>query len=143
MKKRDKVKVSVVSPESAKGEDEWKNANRAVQYLDEAAVMGAQLVCFPEGYPGPCNGPMDSGGHLSSTPIEMLKRKAKEHGLYVSASNLEVNPEIEDTYYLTHKLISANEDILASYRRCQPDEPTLNAYLMKGRQHILPGGDLM
>ncbi len=143
MKRLDKVKVAVVSPESAQGEDEWKNAIRAVEYLDEAAAVGAQLVCFPEGYPGPCNGPMDSGGHLSSTPVEMLQQKAKEHGLYVSASNLEVNPEIKDTYYLTHKLISKNGDILASYRRCQPDEPTLNAYLMNGRQHILPGDELM
>ncbi len=143
MRKLDKVKVAVVSPESAQGEDEWRNAVKALEHVDEAAATGAKLVCFPEGYPGPCNGPMDSGEHLSSTPIQMLQQKAKEHGVYVSASSLEANPEIESTYYLTHKLISPNGDILASYRRCQPDEPTLNAYLMNGRQHILPGNELM
>lgn len=143
MDRLSKVRIAVVSPESAQGEDEWENAVRALEYLDEAAAVGAQLVCFPEGYPGPCNGPMDSGGHLSSTPIEMIQQKAKEHGVYVSASSLEANPEIEDTYYLTHKLISSNGDVLANYKRCQPDEPTLNAYLMNGRHHILLGNELM
>jgi predicted amidohydrolase len=142
MKRLSKVKVALVSPQSVYGEDEWQNALKALDYLDEAAATGAQLVCFPEGYPGPCHGPMDSRQRLQSTPIEMLRQKAKEHGVYVSASNLEVNPEIDDTYYLTQKLISPTGDIIANYKRCQPDEPTLNAYLMGGRHHILPGNEL-
>jgi predicted amidohydrolase len=138
-----KVRVALVSPESFNGDEEWKNAGQALLYLDEAASEGAQLVCFPEGYPGPAHGPMDSGGNLSSTPIAMMSEGAKKHSIYVSASNLESNPAIADTYFLTHKLISPTGEIVANYRRCQPNHPIVNSYLYGGRKHVLPGNELM
>ncbi|MFH1122304.1 MAG: carbon-nitrogen hydrolase family protein [Pseudomonadota bacterium] len=138
-----RVKVAGVSPLAVYGEDEWENAFRAVDYVDEAAAEGAHLVCFPEGFPGPCSGPMDSGGKLDSTPIEMLCEKAKEHGVFISAGNLEESKEVEGAFYLCNKLISPNGDILANYRRCQPTHPILNGYFYGGRMHILPGDELM
>jgi predicted amidohydrolase len=138
-----KVKVAAVQPRSFWGEEEYKNAERCLDYLEEAVDQGAQLVCFPEGYPGPCHGPMDSAGKLGSTPIEMVQEKARELKVYVSASDLEPNPEIQDTYFLTHKLISPSGEILANYKRVQPDNPTFNGYLMNGRVHVLPGDEIM
>jgi len=138
-----KVNVAAVQPQAYWGAEEYRNAARAVEYLDEAADQGARLICFPEGYPGPCHGPLDSGGKLSARPIEIMQEKARQRKVYVSASDLEANPAIADTYFLTHKLISPDGEILANYKRVQPDNPCFNAYLMNGRHHVLPGDEIV
>jgi 5-aminopentanamidase len=143
MVKASEVKVAAVSSETVYGQGEWQNAHKAAAYVDEAADNGAQLVCFPEGYPGPCSGPMDSEGHLSATPIEMLCEKARQHKLYISAGNVEPSEEIEGAYYLCNKLISPEGKILANYRRTHPTHPIFNSYFYGGRMHFLPGDNLM
>ncbi len=133
------VKVAAAAPMSYWGEDEYRNAESAVKYASEAAKNGAQLVCFPEGYPGPCSGPMDSGGHLSRKPVEMMCECARRLGIYISCGDLEESDEVKGAYYLCHKLISQQGKILANYKRCQPTPPAANAYLYNGRSHLLPG----
>ena len=39
------VKVAAVQAESIYGDEEWKNVDRAIRYMDEAAALGAELVC--------------------------------------------------------------------------------------------------
>lgn len=138
-----KVKVAAVQPESFHGAEEHKNVDRALAYVDEAAALGAQLVCFPEGYPGPYSGPLDSGGHLRQSPIQALCGKARDRRVYISAGNLEPNHELADTYFITHKLIAPDGQVLANYRRVQPNHPCLNAHLMGGRLHVLPGNEFV
>lgn len=137
------ITIGVVAPRSIWGQEEYKNGPNALNYVAEAAEEGAQLVCFPEGYPGPCSGPMDSGGRLSKTPIEMMRDSAKQHGVYISCGNIEMTGKDAETYYLCHKLISPQGEILANYKRCQPTPPILNSYLYNGRSHMLPGNELM
>jgi predicted amidohydrolase len=137
------VKVAAVAPSSFRGEEEYKNAQAAAAYTSEAARSGAQLICFPEGYPGPCSGPMDSGGQLPRTPIEMLRESARRHGVYLACGSLEESREVAGAYYLCQKLISPQGKILANYKRCQPTLPVLNAWLYNGRSHILPGDEPM
>ncbi|HBY95922.1 MAG TPA: hypothetical protein DEP84_18535 [Chloroflexi bacterium] len=137
------VRVALVQPESYRLESEWRNAGQARAYVDEAvARYGAPLVVFPEGYPGPYSGPMDSGGHLDQAPIDGLREKAREHGIYISAGHLEANPDLSDTYFLAHKLIGPSGEVIGHYRRTHPNHPHLNAYLMGGRRHILPGEEI-
>ena len=71
-----------------------------------------------------------------------MRDKARQHKVYISASDLEENLALEGTYYLTHKLISPEGEVLANYIRVQPDHPPLNAYLMGGKMHILPGDEI-
>ncbi len=47
MAKLSNVKVGAVLSKTVYGEGEWQNALKAVAYVDPAANMGAQLVCFP------------------------------------------------------------------------------------------------
>lgn len=136
------VRVAAIQAEAIWGEGEWQNAERAVRYLEEAARTGAQLVCFPEGYPGPAHGPLDSGGRLREAPLELLCRKTREVGVYVAASNVEENPDLPGTYFLCQKLISPEGRILADHKRVQPDEPDLNEYLFGGRRDFAPGKEL-
>jgi predicted amidohydrolase len=136
-------KVAVVQPLASYGDEEWRNAERCLEYLDEAALTGARLICFPEGYPGPCHGPLDGGGRWTTRPMDALRERARRRRVYVSASELEPNPSLPDTYALTHKLIGPDGAVLANYRRVQPDHQHLNAYLMGGRRHVLPGDEIM
>lgn len=48
-----KVKVAVVQTESVWGNEEYKNARRCLEYLEQAAATGAKIIAFPEGYPRP------------------------------------------------------------------------------------------
>ena len=138
-----KVKVAAVQPLSYYGEEEYRNMELAPGYIDTASAQGARLVCFPEGYPGPYSGPIDSNGKLPAHPIESLCKKAKEKGVYVFAGCVEENPAIKDTYYLCHKLISPEGQILANYRRTHPTHPLANAMFMGGKMHLIPGEELI
>jgi len=137
-----KIKVAVVQTESIWGNEEYRNAWRCLEYMEEAAATGAQLIAFPEGYPGPSHGPLDSGGKLPKPPIQMVAEKAQELKVYVAASNVEANPKIPGTYFLSQKMISPEGEIIANHRRVQPDEPDLNEYLFNGKRDFVPGDDV-
>ena len=138
-----KVRVAAISAEAYYGPEEYRNAERVLKYVDEAAAIGAQIICFPEGYPGPFNGPIDFGGHLDFNPMDALREKARQYGVYISAGGLEANPELSETFFVSHKLISPEGDILANYRRVQPSFPGTNLYMMGGRMHVVPGDEIM
>jgi len=135
---KESVRVGVVLPETYWAEEEWKNVEPALKYVDEAAEQGVQLLVFPEGYPGPMTGSLHPK-ELSCKPMEALQDKAKQHGIHIAAGEVEENPDMAETYFLTLKLISPEGNILARYLRMQPDTPPLNAYLYNGKAHLLPG----
>ena len=132
------TRVAAVLPETYWGEEEWKNTEPALGYVDEAAGQGVQLLVFPEGYPGPMTGSVHPK-QLSFKPMEALQEKARQHGMYIAAGEVEENLQMPETYFLTLKLISPEGEILAKYLRMQPDTPPLNAYLYNGKTHLLPG----
>ncbi len=134
-----KIKVAAVQAESVFGEEEWKNLERAIRYLDEFSGSDIRLVCFPEGYPGPAHGPLDSKGKLSAHPIDLLREKIREIGVYCTCSDVVEHEDLPDVYYLCQKLVGPDGEILADHRRCQPDEPELNEYLFGGRRLFAPG----
>ncbi len=134
-----KIKVAAVQAESVFGEEEWQNLERAIRYLDEFSGSDVRLVCFPEGYPGPAHGPLDSKGKLSAHPIDLLREKIREIGVYCTCSDVVEHEDLPDVYYLCQKLIGPDGEILADHRRCQPDEPELNEYLFGGRRLFAPG----
>lgn len=139
---RGKRSVAVVLPRTYWGDEEWKNAEKSQAYVDEAAKQGAEIVFFPEGYPGPATGPLDPD-ELDYHPIDGLCDKADQHDVWIAAGDIEANPEIEETYFLTLKLISPEGEIVARYVRVQPDTPPLNAYLYNGKAHLLPGDEFV
>lgn len=134
-----KIKVAAVQAESIFGDEEWRNVDRAIRYLDEISELHVDLVCFPEGYPGPAHGPMDSKGMLSAHPIDLLREKIRDVGIFCACSDVVEHEELTNVYYLCQKLIGPDGEILADHRRCQPDEPELNEYLFGGKRHFAPG----
>ena len=131
------VRVGLVLPESFYGEEEWRNAENAIRWAEEAAAQGVQLLLYPEGYPGPMTGPLDNP-KFPFDPVEELKKKAKDHAMYIVAGNV-VASEIPGAHLLTLRMFSPEGKGIANYRRMQPDTPPLNAYLYGGKAHLLPG----
>ncbi len=131
------VRVGIVLPESFYGEEEWRNAEAALRFADEAAAAGVQLLLYPEGYPGPMTGPLDNP-KFPFDPLEELKKKAKEHAMYIIAGNV-TESEVPGAFLLTLRMLGPDGKELACYLRQQPDTPPLNAYLYGGKGHLLPG----
>src|SRR5688572_2436887 len=80
---RVKVRVAGVQPRSSMGPGEERHVAEALEWLDRAAEVGADLVVFPEGYPGPANPDHD---YDAMTP---LAGRAAHHGVHVVASRIE------------------------------------------------------
>jgi predicted amidohydrolase len=95
------------------------NVERALDYLEKARGLGAELVCFPETYPGPWTPP------LGYDPLPDLCRGAKEHNLYVIAGLIEPVTGQADRFHIKEVLIGANGEIVGEYRRTTPRGPWL------------------
>ncbi|MFQ5694140.1 MAG: carbon-nitrogen hydrolase family protein, partial [Nitrospinota bacterium] len=137
MGEQSKVRVGLVLPEAHYGEAEWKNAERALEYAEEAAAKGVELLLFPEGYPGPATGPLDNPKYPFK-PTEKLAEAAGKHGMYVIAGDV-IPSEVEGAQRLSLRMWSPEGEEVACYFRQQPDTPPLNAYLYGGKAHLLPG----
>jgi len=97
------------------GKDEAEiNMTRAEKYIDEAASLGAELVCFPESFPGPWK---DSNVY---SPKERMARKAAEKKVYVICGDLEEAP---GGYYNIFWFIGPDGKTIGKYRRTTPKGP--------------------
>jgi predicted amidohydrolase len=105
---------SVVDVEAGAG-----NVERSLAYLEQAAGLGADIVCFPETYPGPWTPPLDYD------PLPDLCAGAKKHGLFVIAGLIEPTRDHRDRYYVKAVLIGADGEIVGEYRRTTPKGPWL------------------
>src|SRR5579883_5739 len=82
-----KVRVAAVQPRSGSGADECRNAVESLIWLRRAADNGANLVVFPEGYPGPINpaNSYDAFGPLTETAaafgVHVIASRAVPHGI--------------------------------------------------------------
>jgi predicted amidohydrolase len=128
-------RIAAVSPRSLRGESEQAHVSRAVGYVEEAAKSGAQIVCFPEGYPGPYSGP------ASYSSAEALAGAARRHRVHVIAGMVELAPEGEGVYRLAMKLIDPRGEIRHTHHRVLPNPRNMNDFLMGGKV-IAPGNSL-
>lgn len=110
------VRVAAVQPRSHHGADEHLNGVQALEWLDRAAGVGADLVVFPEGYPGPTHpaGTFDAFGPLAE--------RARELGVHVVAGRIE--PVAEGAgHHVTLALIDDTGEVVSTYRRTSPVGP--------------------
>lgn len=113
---RPSVRVAAVQPRSATGADEEGNVADALEWLAKAAEADAQLVVFPEGYPGPTT-PANT-----YDAFERLARAAKEHSLHVVAGSIEAASG-GSGYHVVLKLIGDDGELIGTYRRTTPAGP--------------------
>ena len=111
------IRLAAVQPRSASGETEHRNAAQAVALLDRAADAGADLVVFPEGYPGPAN---PEHGYDA---FPALRERAATRGVHVVASRAEEAGG--GGHFMTLHLIDDEGETVGVYRRTTPRGPYL------------------
>jgi predicted amidohydrolase len=108
------VRLAAVQPRSGAGNDESRNAVEALAWLDRAAQAGANLVLFPEGYPGPVNPKNDFDA------FGPLAQRAALLGLHVLASRV---APVAGGYAVELHLIDDQGKTAGVYRRTTPRGP--------------------
>jgi predicted amidohydrolase len=116
------VTLAVVQPRTHLGDREELNVKEATRAIDEASARGAQLVLFPETYPGPWT----AGRRFD--PLEPLAAQARASGVYVVAGTTERVPGTADGCHIVCLLIGPDGTLLGRYRRTCPPGP----YIYKG-----------
>jgi predicted amidohydrolase len=109
------VRMALIQPQSFWGPNEETNVHEALEWLNRSSKAGAQLVVFPEGYPGPTN-PKNSYDALTS-----LSKRAAELDLHVIAANIE--PAGNGRHYVALHLIGPDGRTIGTYRRSMPRGP--------------------
>ena len=109
-----KIRVAAVQPFSGSGVDENRNATELLNWLRRAAENRADLVVFPEGYPGPIN---PSNNYDALGP---LAKAAADFGLHVIASRAVPSGA---GHAVELSLIDDRGEILGAYRRTTPRGP--------------------
>jgi predicted amidohydrolase len=125
------LRLAVVQPRVIEGAPESDRVAEAVRYIAEAAETGAQLVLFPEGYPGPLriDSTYDAAGPIAEA--------CRERGVAACWSRVEA---VEGSWRKVAHITGADGTELLRYERLHPAtgdvHPTLSG------THLSPGGRL-
>jgi predicted amidohydrolase len=111
------MRLALIQPRSQSGAAEQKNLEDALGWLTRAAEAGADLVVFPECYPGPANPVSDYDS------IGPIAARAAELGVHVIAGRIQRAETEEERYYVTLHLIDDTGKTLGVYRRTTPNGP--------------------
>ncbi len=110
-------RLGLVQPLTHRPPDDAQNVDDAVRYVEEAARLGAQVVAFPESYPGPWRMP------ATFDPTERMNEVARRCGVHVQYGTLE---PIDDEARTAHNLLvlaRPSGTAPGIYRRTHPPGP--------------------
>jgi predicted amidohydrolase len=112
-----KVRVAAVQTHICFGKDEETiNLQRAKAYVKEAVKKGAQIVCFPESYPGPW-----VRDNIYSIR-EAVSKMASDNGIYIICGDLEPTKDGQ-VFHVICRLFDPKGDEIGIYRRTTPEGP--------------------
>lgn len=107
------VKISVIQPLAFAVEEEPRNLEAALQYVDMAAAQGAKIICFPEMYPGPVHPSMNFDNSA-------LYDKAREKKVYLIRGKKE---QVGSESNICAEVIGPDGRSIGTYRRTTPSGP--------------------
>ena len=109
-------KLAVIQPMGHRPPDDERNVADAVRFVEQAADQGAQVVAFPETYPGPWRMP----AHFD--PTDAMAEVARRRGVYVQYGTLE---PIDEEARTAHNLLmlAGPSGRVDKYRRTHPPGP--------------------
>ncbi|MEX2486541.1 MAG: nitrilase-related carbon-nitrogen hydrolase [Nitriliruptoraceae bacterium] len=109
------MRIAAVQPRSHANEDEHRNVDDALRWMERASAAAASLIIFPEGYPGPTN-PRNTFDGLSP-----LRDAARDLSLCVIAGHLA--PAGDGTHHVVLSHVDADGSLPYTYRRTTPEGP--------------------
>jgi|TARA_B110000263_G_C15228381_1_gene473356 predicted amidohydrolase len=107
------IRIAAVQPRTFSGDDEAKNLDACLDYIDQAADAGAKFVCLPEMYPGPVHPSID----FDTTA---LYDKAAERQVYLIRGKRE---PAGDQHNVCAEVIGPDGKSVGLYRRTTPSGP--------------------
>jgi predicted amidohydrolase len=110
-------RLALVQPLAHRPPDDERNVSDALEQVASAAAQDAQVVAFPETYPGPWRTP------LTFDPTETMATAAKDNGVTIQFGTLEEVPGEPQAAYNVLKLAAADGSISGVYRRTHPPGP--------------------
>jgi predicted amidohydrolase len=114
------MRLAVVQPVIHRPPDDHENVDEAVRFVSAAAAQGADLVVFPETYPGPWRMPRQFD------PAPELCKAAADNGIYVVYGSIEPlddgDPDSKAAYNVI-ALAEPGRDEPQIYRRTHPPGP--------------------
>jgi predicted amidohydrolase len=116
------TRIAAIQPLTFRGDDEERNVGVALAAIAQAAAAGAQLVTFPEGYPGPYS------GRLGYDPDDAIGAEARAHGVHVVHSRLEPADDGR-RYFLILRLVGPDGQTIGTYTRVQVPPTHVNEVL--------------
>jgi predicted amidohydrolase len=114
------MRVAIVQPVTHPPPADEANVADAIAHIEAAAAEGAELVSFPETYPGPWRTPM------SFDPGEAIAEAAAEHRVHVQYGTLEPVEGSEREAYNVLVLVGPSGEP-GVYRRTHPPGPWIYA----------------
>jgi predicted amidohydrolase len=115
-----KIQVAAVNAKivlGRKGCDE--NLLVAEQYIKESVARSAQIICFPETFPGPTIEPFEG-----FSPHAFMSQMAREKNVYLVYGLAErVDPASDAAHYITECLVDNSGKLVGKYHRCCPPGP--------------------
>jgi predicted amidohydrolase len=110
-------RMAVVQPMSHRPPDDEENVADAVAHVEDAAARGADIVVFPETYPGPWKMP------VTFDPTEAMIKVARRNKVHVVYGTLEPIDDSERTAYNVIMLARPDGTEPGKYRRTLPPGP--------------------
>lgn len=116
MNYRPRIAAVTTFTEVGDGCDE-KNMAYAYKAMDEASANGADIICFPETFPGALKIP------ITFDPFELMSEKAKKIGRYVIYGACVNVPENPAKQYVRNVLLGPDGKEIGHYDRTCPKGP--------------------
>ncbi|MBN1318761.1 MAG: carbon-nitrogen hydrolase family protein [Anaerolineales bacterium] len=107
------LRLAVIQPRVVRP-DEQANVARAVEYARDAADQGAELVVFPECYPGPYSGPADFSAR------EVLAAAAQANGIYLGYGFMESAGDNSEAFFNSYEILDPDGNSALKYHKLVP-----------------------
>jgi predicted amidohydrolase len=125
----EKVKIAAVQTKTVTGPGcDEANIAYACNAMDVAAANGADIICFPETFPGPLKAP------LTWDPFEAMSDKARRTGRYIVYGATVDAPDRPGCRYISSFLLGPDGKPIGRYDRTSPH--ALGAWLYKGGRYL-------
>jgi deaminated glutathione amidase len=126
-------------------DDKDANITQALDFIDEAAHKGADVISLPEmfSFMGEKEAYSKHAEPVPGKTTEVLADKAATHGLYVHSGSFFEEVDDTDRVYNTSVVIDPNGEIQAQYRKAHLFDVTIgDEVVTQESKYVAPGDDV-